>query len=263
MTALGTLHLDTPKPNNVPSYQLKQCDVQRPAAPVPKVPGFFAKFFKSKVEQIAQDNAQALSIYESDLRMWEAKKAEFESVERKKHELIAQALSGDPNAMEAFFGEALQDIAWPRETLVSFEIRDQGTQLAFDVDLPEVEDVPTKTATVPARGYKLSVKEMGATAVQKLYAAHVHSIGFRLIGEAFGMLPKVHAVTLSGYSQRKSKTTGHEADEYLYSVTALRSDWAQINFEELDAIDVIDAFIRFDLRRNMTKTGVFKPIEPF
>lgn len=165
--------------------------------------------------------------------------------------------------METFFGEVLQDIAWPRETLVSFEFCDDGSRLAFDVDLPEVEDMPNKTATVPARGYKLSVKEMSATAVQKLYAQHVHAIGFRLIGEAFGMLPKVQEVALSGYSQRKSKMTGHEGDEYLYSVVVPRSGWEQLNFSHLDAIDVIDAFTRFELRRNMTKTGVFKPVEAF
>jgi len=104
----------------------------------------------------------------------------------------------------------LQDIAWPKETLVAFEIPTQGI-MTIDVDLPEVEDMPDKTAMVPQRGFKLSVKEMGPTQVQRLYMRHVHAIDFGNLGQ----------------------------------------------------IDVVEAFARFDLRRDMSKTGVFKPIEPF
>jgi len=36
-----------------------------------------------------------------------------------------------------------------------------------------------------------------------------------------------------------------------------------INFENLASIDVVEAFKNFELRREMTKTGELKPIEPF
>jgi len=42
-----------------------------------------------------------------------------------------------------------------------------------------------------------------------------------------------------------------------------REAWSEINFEMLPMIDVVEALAQFDLRRNMSKTGVFKPIEPF
>ena len=41
--------------------------------------------------------------------------------------------------------------------------RQAGLRVMLDVDLPELEDMPTKLAAVPARGLKLSVKEMSAT----------------------------------------------------------------------------------------------------
>lgn len=261
--ALEQLHLYTPPPTVPPRYDPKPFETPQPTQPVPKVPGFFAKLFKSKVAKIDADNAKAQSDFESGLRQWEAEKAVFEAAEQKKRDFVAKAVAGDVESMEAFFGEVLQDIVWPRETLVSFEVQDGGKSLAFDVDLPEIEDMPTKTASVPQRGFKLTVKEMGITHVQKLYAKHIHSIGFRLLGEAFGMLPTVGVVTLSGYSQRKSKTTGHEEDEYLFSLVVSRADWERINFNNLDSLDVIDAFTRFELKRDMTKTGLFKAIQPY
>lgn len=261
--ALEQLHLYTPHPTVSPRYEPQPFETCRPIQPVPKVPGFFAKFFRSQVAKVDGDNAKAQSDFERELRQWEAGKAVFEVAERKKQELVVEAVSGNVEAMETFFGEVLQDIVWPRETVVSFEVQDGGRSLAFDVDLPEIEDMPTKTASVPQRGLKLTVKEMGVTHVQKMYAKHIHSIGFRLLGEAFGMLPTIGKVTLSGYSQRKSKTTGHEEDEYLFSLVVSRADWERINFNNLDSIDVIDAFNRFELKRDMTKTSLFKAIQPY
>jgi hypothetical protein len=261
--AIAELHLHTSPPSPPPTYQPQTFDVPRPIKPVPKAPGFFAKLFKSKVAKIEAENIQAQTSFGAEHRKWEATKAQFETAERKKQELVSSAVAGDPDAMESFFGEVLMDIVWPRETIVSFEVRDGGQRLAFDVDLPEIEDMPTKTASVPQRGFKLSVKEMGPTNIQKLYAKHIHSIGFRLLGEAFGMLPTVQEVTLSGYSQRKSKITGQEEDEYLFSVVVPRGSWEAINFSSLQSIDVLEAFTLFELRRDMTKTGLFKAIQAF
>lgn len=76
-------------------------------------------------------------------------------------------------------------------------------------------------------------------------------------------MPAVTAVTVSGYSQRKSRSTGHVEDEYLFSVRIRRGQWQSINFSDLASVDPVQALERFDLRRDMTKTGVFRPIEPF
>ena len=175
---------------------------------------------------------------------------------------MTQAAAGKVSFMEIFLEQALQDIVWPRETLVSFEIQDEGARLVFDVDLPEIEDMPTKVAAVPQRGYKLSVKELSQTKVQQLYADHVHSITFRLIAEAFALLPTLSELILSGFTQRADPGTGHETDQYLLSVRVRREEWAQINFDALESVDVVEALGRFELRRSMTKTGVFKVVEP-
>lgn len=70
---------------------------------------------------------------------------------------------------------------------------------------------------------------------------HVHGIGFRIIGEAFAMLPKADEVVLSGYSRRPDKSTGEVQDQYLYSVRVSRNEWARINFANLDDVDPAEA----------------------
>lgn len=261
--ALGMLHLDVPPPHQRPTYTPQSFPTLPPNPPRLKRPGFFDRLFKSRLAQIEAQNAAAQANYQSDLAAWQKASETFSTAEDDKRRLLEEAVAGNPESMERFFAEVLQDIVWPRETEVSFEIRREGTELAFDIDLPELEDIPRKTASVPARGYRLSVKELGPTTVQKMYAQHIHSIGFRLVGEAFGMLPTIRRVILSGYSQRKSKATGHEADEYLFSVQVQRDQWEGINFDALDSIEVTEALARFDLRRQMSKTGIFTAIQPF
>ncbi len=65
--------------------------------------------------------------------------------------------------MEQYLEGMPAAIAWPRETQVPFEIEDNGAKVMVDVDLPEAEDMATKTATVPQRGLKLTVKELPTT----------------------------------------------------------------------------------------------------
>lgn len=261
--ALGRLHLDAPPPQQHPAYTPQAFSTLQPNQPRPKTPGFFGKLFKSRLARIESQNAAAQAAYLTGLAEWQKARAAFDSTEDRKRELVEMAVAGNPESMETFFAEVLNDIVWPRETEVSFEVRDEGRELAFDVDLPELEDMPSKTASVPTRGYRLSLKDLSPTAVQKMYAQHVHSIGFRLLGEAFGVLPTIQRVTLSGYSQRKSKTTGHESDEYLFSVRVQRDQWEGINFEGLNSVDVMEALSRFELKRQMTKTGVFTAVQPY
>jgi hypothetical protein len=69
-------------------------------------------------------------------------------------------LREDVQFMQTVLEESLLDIVWPRDTVVSFEVRNGGQTVALDVDLPEIEDLPRKVTTLPARGYKLNVKEL-------------------------------------------------------------------------------------------------------
>lgn len=261
--ALGEIHVDTSNSNVKPQYQPQEYPETPPTKPVPKKPGLMGALFKSKREKIEKENREKERQFEADSAKWRADKHQFDAAEQRRKDMIERGIYTDVEAMETFLEENLQSIVWPRETIVSSEILDNGKRVFVDVDLPEIEDMPSKTALAPQRGYKLSVKEMSATQIQRLYMRHVHGVGFRIIGEAFSALPNAQQVVLSAYSQRPDRSTGHVTDEYLYSVRVDRGSWSRINFYNLQNLDVVEALTQFDMKRNMTKTGGFKPIEPF
>ena len=263
--AVGDLNVHTPDPTKRPVFVACEFDEPNPTEPTPRKPTFFEKLFASKRERIEAENRAAAIRHQEHVDAWEARFAQHRDAEAKRRQHVEELIYSDVEAMESHLEEILQAIAWPRETLVAAELIDGGRTVFIDVDLPEIEDIPNKTAGVPQRGLKLSVKAMSPTQVQRLYMRHIHSIGFRIIGEAFAALPETQQVVLSGYSQRRDKATGRLNDEYLYSVRVTRPAWSRIDFSRcgLEELDVVEALHQFELRRTMTKTGVFKPISPF
>jgi hypothetical protein len=70
-------------------------------------------------------------------------------------------------------------------------------------------------------------------------------------------------VTATGSSVRADPGTGHPRDDVLLSVRVPRSGWTAIHFRNLAALDVVAALEAFELRRSMTRTGIFRAVEPF
>lgn len=259
--AFGQIHRYTPPPDETPTRPQGTFERQEPQAPISKTVGFFARLLGKRAE-IELQNAEAERRYQQDFSRWKSEQKLFEAHEEEESETFDRLLRTDVEFMQRALEENLQDIVWPRETLVSFDVRNDGKLVDFDVDLPEIEDLPRRVTTVPQRGYKLSVKELKGKALQELYARHVHGIGFRIIGEVFAILPTVEQVTLSAFTQRDDPTTGHESDTYVYSVRVSRNEWAEINFKKIAALDVVACFDRFELRRKIGRTGAFERILP-
>lgn len=260
--ALGRMHHDTSDARVKPRFVAPAYAEPEPSMPKPQALGFLDKIFKSRRQRVEAANRAADARYREAMSDWRKDKAEFERQLARRQEVVEKLIYEDLGAMEGFLEENLQDITWPRETDVAFDIRDDGASVMLDVDLPEVEDMPTKLAAVPARGLKLSVKDMTTTKVQRLYAEHVHGILFRLIGEVFAALPRVQTVVASGYSQRRDPATAQMRDDYLLSVRVQRPEWEGNDFAHLIAIDVVSSLARYDLRRDMLKSGMLKAITP-
>ena len=263
ITSVGEIHLGTPSPDVRPAFEFQEFTEPLPEQPAPKTLGFFASLFRSRRERLAEENRQALSRYMDELQKWQERKEQFSREQQRRKQFIEHDLYSSVTAKESYLEEILQRMAWPRETHVSTQLSDNGSRVFIDVDLPELEDMPHRTAVVPQRGYRLSVKEMSANHVLRLYMSHVHGIGFRLIGEIFSALQDCREVVLSAFSERNNPATGMLRNEYLYSVRVDRERWSGINFQNLQSIDVVDALSRFELRRSMSKTGVFTAIQPF
>ncbi|PJJ97625.1 hypothetical protein CO641_11855 [Lysobacteraceae bacterium NML91-0213] len=108
----------------------------------------------------------------------------------------------------------------------------------------------------------MRLKKFSDAARRRLYAAHIHSVLLRLIGETFRTSEAVHEVIAPGYSQRPDPATGSIRDQYLISVKVPRMAWREIDFFNLEQVDPIEAIARFDHVREMTKTGIFRRIDP-
>lgn len=261
--ALGRLHHDTLDPRNKPSFVAAPFLLAPPGAPELKKATFFQGLTKRGREAVAIANNEATEEYRKAMAAWEARKAAHEQAQAKARRLVEVDILADTAAMEQHLEQSLLDIGWPRETAVAFEVRDSGAKVLLDVDLPEVEDMPTKTASVPSRGLKLTVKDIPATKVQKLYLEHVHGIVFRLVGEVFASLPTARTVVVSGYTQRASSATGQLQDEYVVSVRVERTKWQEMDFARLCDIDVVEALGRYDIVRKPERSGKLLAIAPF
>jgi hypothetical protein len=212
LDALEQIHFTTPSPDERLTYAPQTFEERKPIEPVPRKHGFMGALLGSKRAQIDKENADAQAAYQTELLLWTRRLRQHEARELARKALIEEKVRTELPAMEIVLEESLMDIVWPRETALSSEVRDDGRVVMIDVDLPEIEELPRKTAAVPVRGYKLSIKELTVTRHQQLYMRHVHGIGFRIIGEVFYALPTADEVVLSGYTQRPDKATGEVQD---------------------------------------------------
>ena len=300
INSLLKIHLSTPPPDTEISYTPVEFDEEKPIPPrntfiankpdLPKLKeyGFLAKkigFFRKKVDK---GNSRIQEKYQDALDKWHIAKAKyeaeydvmyqeylekldefnnmlekFEEKQEERKKFVEQDRLNNVDAMQLFLEEVLQTIIWPKETEISFEIVNEGTEVLMDVHLPESEDMPEMYTKVNKREYRLTYAPISNTQQRKNYITHIHAIGFRLIGEVFVSLPTVTKVVFSGYSLRVSKSTGRLDNEYLYSAKVDREKWEEINFKNLEMIDVVSCFEEFNLRRNATSTGIIRAIEPF
>ncbi len=286
--ALLTLHLKTPPPDTPPSFSTKQFDVpepnkppnnanypvRKPSPPILKDVNMRAKLFSGYRRRIEEENQEMTQKYEDRLaewnegirkaearlktkkheykiqiKQWKIEKEEFEKIEKVRIQNLQQKRISNVGYMQTLLSERLSSIQWPNPVKTSFDIQENGQVLLLNIELPKIEDWP--------------VPEKSKTKERKNYLVHIHSIGFRLLGEGFHILPSITTIILSGYINVPDSRTGQPKKSYLFSAKVIRQIWSTLNFNKLDWIDVVDCFEEFDIRRNKTASGIIKPIEPF
>lgn len=274
MDMITSIHCDMPYPNSEPDIETVMFEEVAPEAPkkqeVEKL-SFFKKIFSAAAKQQYQIDLQnAEDKYTSDLEQWKQSLDDYEH-RKKEHEQhqkdiinsFSDLIRNDTETMTTYLEKVYNGLNWPRETIISYDIFTDHKTIYIDIDLPEVEDIPQKTATIAATGKKLNIKQKTEKQLRLDYAIHVHAIALRVAAYTFATLPNLDLVILSGYSQRLDKSTGQTNDEYLYSVKFRRDEMLKINYDNLEELDTIESFQNFEHLRNMTVTGIFKKIEPY
>ncbi|MDY7117278.1 DUF4236 domain-containing protein [Halomonas sp. SSL-5] len=259
---LGRLHEETPPPE-VAGYEMRDFEEPPPPPFRPLAPRWWQVFWPPARQRREAQSRRLRAEFDERYRAWEWRKAEHDAAEFARYQRESDGVWDDPDAMQETLRERLEEIDWPRETLIDFDLGSDVTTIAVDVELPGEEEMPGQTWGMPPKQLKLSPRKLSATRQRKLYRDHVHGIAFRVLGAVFARLPGVQEARVSGYRQVTDPATGGRRDQYLYSVKVSRAQWLKIHFDRLDEIDPVAALEAFTLRRDMTRTGIFRDIEPF
>lgn len=202
-----------------------------------------------------QDAAQARA---------EAEHAQAAAAQRS---ILDQALAGDAATVERLVELWLANLELPFEASASFEIGaapghgttpGAATSIMVDLDLPEIEDIPDEEATVLATGM-LKVKNRTQTSARACYASCVFGLGMLVAANLFNLAPTVERILVSAYTQRRDRR-GEVVDDYIYSVRFSRPEFEGA---DLTAVDPEEFVMRFENRCLLSKTKVFKTIEPY
>ncbi|MFP4262348.1 MAG: DUF4236 domain-containing protein [Halomonas sp.] len=258
---LGRLHEQTPAPE-AGGYTMRDFEEPPPAPFQPLPPAWWHALWPPARRAREAHNRRRQADFDERYRAWEWRKAEHDAAEFARYQRETDGVWDDPDAMEATLRERLEEIDWPRETLIDFDLGSDISTIAVDIDLPGEEEMPDRCWGMPPKQLKLSPRRLSDTRQRKLYRDHVHGIAFRVLGAVFARLPGVKEARVSGYRQVVDSATGARRDQYLYSVKVTRAQWETIRFDRLDQVDPVAALEAFTLRRDMTKTGIFRGIEP-
>ncbi len=262
LVRLGMLHEQTPHPDEK-GYVPQAFEESPPSPPVLITLAWWHRLWPPARQRVEQENHQRQVTFDEHYRQWEWRKTEHDAAEFARQQREEEGVWGDLDAMEQTLRERLEEIEWPRETVIDFDLGSDERTIAVDIELPDEEEMPDREWSMPAKRLKLTPKRLSATRQRKLYRDHVHGIAFRVLGAIFARLPTVQEARVSGYRPITESATGGERDQYLYSVKVTRAQWSKIHFDQLEQVDPVAAMEAFTLRRDMTKTGIFRDIEPF
>lgn len=279
LRAFQFVHMSTPSPTTPLIYQVRNFDKEKFVSPLRFwcglgaclatgiwIWGFFFEvstffswlvpivFFPSLLISLAIPETQGE--YE-----WRLEKEDFEINEIKKKAAFSNIVKNYPrDFMNGILKYALENVKCYSNLFLSCHIYQDSIFLR--IDLPDFEFTPTSEHRLTPSGKSITQKTFSETQRRAYYAQHIHGVAFLYTGKIFQALPFVDNVIVSGYVERPSPATGHEESVCLYSVSVPREQWSQIDFSQLLQIDPIQAFDRFDIKRDLSKRFEFKPIIP-
>ncbi|AOM82706.1 DUF4236 domain-containing protein [Salisediminibacterium beveridgei] len=172
--------------------------------------------------------------------------------------LLASVRKGQADAMADWAGIFLDELDFPLETDVDYDVVDAQT-VFVDVDLPNPDKVPVKEAEVLKSG-KLKITEKTQRDQRDHYARLAGGTALYLASYFLAYLPTVERVIVSGYQQQLDERNGHDQDVYIYSAMITRDGFQELNLDQLHPLLALESF---EHRMNATKTFILKEITPF
>lgn len=234
------MHEETPHPHTN-GYITRDFTEAPPSPPKLRQPAWWHFLWPPAKRRVEEESQRRQAAFDEAYRDWEWRKARQDAVEFARYQRESEGMLHDPDAMEKTLRERLEEIDWPRETAIDFDLGSDVSTIAVDIDLPSEDEVPARHWTMPAKQVRLAPRKLSDTRQRKLYRDHVHGIAFRVLGAVFARLPTVQEARVSGYHQVTDPAAGGERDQFLFSVKVSREHWGKIHFGRLDQVDTVVA----------------------
>ncbi|MCD8508982.1 MAG: DUF4236 domain-containing protein [Bacillus sp. (in: Bacteria)] len=212
----------------------------------------FKKEFNDKIEKLVEAE------YNETMTSYNSEKQAIQEEKHSRRQLALKAETGELEAMEEWVSLFLNELDFPLETDVDFTIV-TAEELYADIDLPTIDEIPIKKADILKSG-KLKIKDKTQRDHREDYALLVGGTALYIASFFFRYLPTLKNVYISGYNQVLDVSTGHETDQYIYSLKINKEVLYSLNMEN---VHPIRAFENFQPRLDVTKTFIFKEITPY
>lgn len=216
------------------------------------------EFNNLKISKIEEELTKEKLHYEEEKNKKLLLDKEFENEFNNTKKHLNDILSGDDIFVNDTITKIIDDMELPIEFNINFDYNYEEKSVYLDLDLPEIEDIPTKKANYLSSG-KLKVKEKSQKELKEDYLKCVCGLAFFFSAYIFNVSTRIENTLVSGYTQRVNKKNGNVEDEYIYSILIERNKMNNINFNN---IDTILAFDNFKNIKNFTKTFEAKTIIP-
>ena len=253
---LKNIHNGALPASDHPNYEPRPFDNPKPSPSKPLSYGLWGLIWPPQKRRITELNQLIEKENIAALKRWNSEKKKHFELEEKRKKLETEEIFESQDALATVLEYYLSDIEWPIETLIDFDFGDDSSTVAIDVDLPTEDEFPDIEYKVPGRQLKITRSRINATKRRGIYRDYAHGVSLRIAGLVFNHLPPVGTCVISAYTQ------SNEDDVYLYSVIIHRKEWEKLDFSSWNKSEPISLFDQFTFERNMTKTGIFKPITP-
>ena len=249
---------------NIPRPARDQIRQQLENDALEKYPGLFKKKQRAAyVESSAQPAfEEAIANWENQRQLFEKQEYEIEQRENalfaekyeEKRAALEHSLSDDEDVIIDAVEGWLSTLQLPLEMDAAIEI--DGGVLYLDLDLPEVEDLPTEYVQILKSG-KPSIKNKTQKQLKQEYAQCVFGLAEFLATSIFNLSCMLNHIAISGYTQRRNKN-GDIDDDYIFSVVFFRD---QFTNEQIS--DPVQIFKLFPNRMKLSTANTFSKITPF
>ena len=260
LESFRSLHAQTPSPEQTATYLPTTFEEPAPEPPRLRKLGLIERFMSKKRGEVERQNFATLLLHREATKNWQSAKEEHEQFEAERKSAYRLCQQGDWSAITQGFEDVLEDIDWPTEGDISVDTDELKRLFSIEVELPDIEQLPSEDVAAYKRGIGLSVKPFPQRKKQQRFCSYAHSMLFRLIGEAFTVHSDINTVLATAFKTEINDATGQANNVYLISVLVHRKQWTRLNFQNLDAVDPIIALGRFNIARSLTKMRTLIPI---